>query len=197
MSAASERFPQVPGNRRSRPGTYLVARTKRFLVNLFIGFHLAAIACWAVPVDSPLVPLCRNLVRPYFLWAGLFQSWDMFAPVPKGANTYLEATLIYRDGSQRIWAYPRMEKMGSGEKLCKERYRKFAESLEREDLDAILPDAARFIARLNSTPRNPVKTVIVIQRGSFLMPGAGGTCIRPPWEPHVLIGYGVRAEDLN
>ncbi|SRR5260370_24031110 len=59
-------------------------RAKRTTINIFLAFHLLAITCWCVPIDSPLIPLCRNLVRPYFLWAGLFQSWDMFAPVPKG-----------------------------------------------------------------------------------------------------------------
>jgi len=62
-------------------------RAKYIAVNVFLIFHILAIACWCLPIDSPLIPLCRNLVRPYFLWAGLFQSWDMFAPVPKGALT--------------------------------------------------------------------------------------------------------------
>ena len=78
-------------------------RAKYIAVNVFLVFHLLAISCWCVPIDSPLIPLCRTLVRPYFLWAGLFQFWDMFAPIPKGANTYIEAILIYRDGSRKTW----------------------------------------------------------------------------------------------
>ena len=89
-------------------------RAKYIAVNVFLVFHLLAIACWCVPIDSPLIPLCRNLVRPYFLWAGLFQSWDMFAPVPKGANTYIEAVLIYRDGVRKTWTLPRMEQVFQG-----------------------------------------------------------------------------------
>src|SRR5262245_22038809 len=72
----------------------LMEKAKRTAINLFLTFHLVAIACWCVPIDSPLIPLFRDLVRPYFLWAGLFQSWDMFAPIPKEANTYLEATIL-------------------------------------------------------------------------------------------------------
>jgi hypothetical protein len=48
----------------------LVQRTKRLGVNLFIGFHRVAIACWCAPLDNPLIPLCRNLVQPYFLFSG-------------------------------------------------------------------------------------------------------------------------------
>jgi hypothetical protein len=80
-----------------RKGSF-AQKARRLVIHLFIAFHLIAIAFWCVPLDSPLIPLCRDLVRPYFLWAGLFQSWDMFAPIPKGANTYIEAALRYRDG---------------------------------------------------------------------------------------------------
>jgi hypothetical protein len=172
-------------------------RVTRLLINLFIVFHLFAIACWCLPIDTPLLPLCQNLIRPYFLWAGLFQSWDMFAPVPKGANTYIEATLIYRDGSQKTWTYPRMEQMSLIQKLFKERYRKFADNLQRDELDDLLPDAARHIARLNSTPANPVKTVILVQRVSFIAPRLDGTYTPEPWESHILLGYGVQPEDLQ
>jgi hypothetical protein len=172
-------------------------RVTRLLINLFIVFHLFAIACWCLPIDTPLLPLCQNLIRPYFLWAGLFQSWDMFAPVPKGANTYIEATLIYRDGSQKTWTYPRMEQMSLIQKLFKERYRKFADNLQRDELDDLLPDAARHIARLNSSPSNPVKTVILIQRVSFIVPRPDGTYVPEPWESHILLGYGVQPGDLQ
>jgi hypothetical protein len=121
----------------------------------------------------------------------------MFAPVPKGANTYIEATLLYRDHSEGTWIFPRMEQMGLAEKLFKERYRKFAENLQRDELDDLLPDAARHIARLNSSPENPVKTVILIQRGSFIVPRSDGTYVPKASEPHVLLGYGVRPEDLK
>jgi len=175
----------------------LARKAKRSVIHLFIAFHLVAIAFWCVPVESPLIPLCREMVRPYFLWAGLFQSWDMFAPIPKGANTYIEATVRYRDGSQKTWTFPRVEQMGLKEKLFKERYRKFADNLQRDELDELLPDAARHIARLNSSPGNPVRMVILVRRISFIVPRANGIYIPEPWDSHILLGYGVRPEDLK
>ncbi len=172
-------------------------RAKYIAINIFLIFHLFAIACWCVPIDSPLIPLCRNLVRPYFLWAGLFQSWDMFAPIPKGANTYIEATLVYRDGSRKTWTLPRMEQLSLTERYFKERYRKFAESLQRDEVDELLPDAARYIARSNSSPDNPVKTVILIQKYSFIVPRPDGVYVPEPWEQHILLGYGVQPQDLK
>jgi hypothetical protein len=175
----------------------LAVKAKRWGINLFIGFHLVAMTCWCLPMDTPLLPLCRSIVRPYFLWAGLFQSWNMFAPVPKGANTYIEAELHYRDGWRKTWTYPRMEKMSLTQTLVKERYRKFADYLESDEYDDLLPDVARHIARLNSSRGNPVATVILIERFSLIVPCPDGTYISAPWEPHVLLGYGVRPEDLK
>lgn len=172
-------------------------RGKYVAINVFLVFHILAIACWCVPIDSPLIPLCRNLVRPYFLWSGLFQSWDMFAPVPKAANTYVEAVLVYQDRSRITWTLPRMEQLGLTERYFKERYRKFAENLQREENDDLLPDAARYIARFNSTPQKPVKTVILIQKWSFFVPRPDGSYVPEPWEQHVLLGYGVQPGDLK
>jgi hypothetical protein len=170
---------------------------KYIAINVFILFHLMVIICWSVPLNRPVMSVCRNLVRPYVLWAGLFQSWDMFAPVPKRANTYIEATLVYKDGSTKTWTFPRMEQIGLWERIPKERYRKFAENLQADELDELLPDAARHIARLNSTPANPVKTVILIQNASFIVPRTDGAYLAEPWHSHVLLGYGVRPEDLQ
>src|SRR5258707_226922 len=145
---------------------------KRTAINIFLIFHILAIACWCLPVDTPLLPFCRNLVRPYLLWSGLFQSWDMFAPVPKAANTCLEATVLYKDGSGEIWTFPRMEKLSLTERYFKERYRKFADNLQLEENDPLLVDAARYIAREHNSPARPVKTIILVQKWSYIVPRA-------------------------
>lgn len=170
---------------------------KRVAINLFVGFHILSIACWCLPLDTPLVTLCRNLARPYFLWSGLFQSWDTFAPTPWPANSYVEAIIVYQDGSRRIWSFPRMEQLSLRERYFKERYRKFAENLQNEKNDALWPDVARYIARANSTPANPAKTIILVQESSAITPGAKGPYGPEPWDQHVLYGYGVKPKDLQ
>jgi hypothetical protein len=166
-------------------------------INLFLAFHLIAIICWCVPLNLPLFPLCRKLVRPYFLWAGLFQTWDMFAPRPWGSNSYVEAVVIYKDGSRQTWSLPRMEQLSLTERYFKERYRKFSEVLQIEENDALWPDAARRIARLNSTPSKPAKTIILIRRWSPIILRPDGSYQPEPWDQHVLLGYGVKPEDLR
>ncbi|MGB8597340.1 MAG: hypothetical protein WCD48_17710 [Candidatus Sulfotelmatobacter sp.] len=172
-------------------------RAKRIAINLFLGFHILAITCWCVPLDTPLFSLGKNLVRPYFLWAGLFQSWDMFAPTPALANSYVEAIVVYKDGSRRIWSFPRMEQLSLSDRYFRERYRKFSENLQNDQNDALWPDVARRIARANSTPSNPAKTVILVQRWSPIVPRADGSYQPEPWDQHVLYGYGVKREDLQ
>lgn len=121
----------------------------------------------------------------------------MFAPTPKGVNSYIEAVIVYKDGTRTSWTLPRMESLGLKEKFFKERYRKFADSLVREDMDMLLPDAARYIARIKSNPENQVRTVILIQKWSSITPRPDGSYVPGPWEQHVLLGYGVQPGDLK
>jgi hypothetical protein len=164
-------------------------------INLFLIFHIIAITCWCVPLYVPPFPQCRKLVRPYFLWAGLFQAWDMFAPTPWPSNSYVEATVIYKDGSRTTWSFPRMEQLSLTDRYFKERYRKFSEVIQIDDNDALWPDVARHIARLKSTSSNPAKTIILIRWFSPIIPRPDGSYQPEPWDRHVLLGYGVRPED--
>jgi hypothetical protein len=179
------------------PDRVFLQRAKRVLINLFLGFHILAIICWSVPLDFSLLASCRELIRPYFVWTGLFQSWNTFAPTPWGLNSYVEARLIYKDGAEKTWSFPRMEQLGLAQRYREERYRKFVEVLQDDANDALWPDVARRIARLNSTPSQPVKTVILVQEWSLIVPDSDGSYHPSPWEQHVLYGYGVKPEDLR
>lgn len=187
-----------PGSARtsSLPAASLPA-LKRVAINAFIGFHVLAIAVWSIPLNAPLLPQLKNFIKPYFLWSGLFQSWDMFSPTPWNLNSYVEAIVIYKDGSRKPWAFPRMEQLSLTQRFLQERYRKFTEALQRDENDALWADVARRIARLNSTPSNPVKTVILVQKWSPIVPSADGVYHPQPWDQHVLYGYGVKPEDLR
>jgi hypothetical protein len=181
----------------TKPDRAGVQRIKRALINVFLGFHILAILCWCMPLDLSLVAACKGLIRPYFLWSGLFQAWNTFAPTPWGLNSYVEARLIYKDGAEKMWSFPRMEQLGPLQRYREERYRKFVEILQDDAYDALFPDVARHIARLNSTPSQPVKTVILIQEWSLIVPSADGSYRPEPKEQHILYGYGVRPEDLQ
>ncbi len=171
---------------------------KRIAINVFLVFHLVAITCWSMPFAGPLVRVVRDSVRPYIVASGLFQSWDMFSPDPKGINSYLEAVVIYQDGSTQLWSFPRMELLDMPERYQKERYRKYEENLENNVNAPLWPDAARYIARLTSSAGHPAKTVMLVVRWSdILPPTADNPNGRGPWQVNVFYTYAVKPEDLK
>src|SRR5215471_15533269 len=119
---------------------------QHLVINAFLLFHLLAITCWAIPFANPLTALSRSAVRPYFLWAGLFQSWDMFSPIPKSSNIYVKEIVISEDGNTRNRTLPWLELLNLKGRYCKERYRKFVENLTADAHAELWPGAARFIA---------------------------------------------------
>lgn len=166
-------------------------------INAFLIFHILAIACWCLPINSALILECREFLRPYFLWSGLFQSWDMFSPNPKSVNSYLEALVIYKDGSTENWTFPRVQLLDFTERYYRERYRKYEENLVEPEHAAMWPDAARYIARLHRNAPAAPQTVMLIVRWSNIVQRDDGTFERTPWDAHVFYSYTVKPEDLN
>jgi hypothetical protein len=176
------------------------ARILRAAVTLFILFHLVTFTLWTAPLNFPLLDKYRALVRPYLLWTGLFQAWNMFAPDPLRLNTYLEAEVRMANGEIRVWHEPRMDKLGIVQKYFEERYRKYMNEHLRVDEDAALwPDAARHIARLYDTDKsNPPMSVRLIRYWSeILPPSPDGQYRTSPWSHYVYFKYNVAPEDLE
>lgn len=172
-------------------------RFTRIAINTFLIFHLVAIVCWSLPLANPLTQAAKTFVRPYMLWSGLFQGWDMFAPAPPSVNSYLEAIVLYRDGNTRIWPFPRMERLGLVDRYLRERNRKFVENLQAEKNAALWPDAARFIARRNNNRPVPVRMVFLVRYWSNITRRADGAYAATPWEGHVFYSWTARPEDFR
>ncbi len=192
-------------NKTSGSGTARIRRKQRrglgiarkIAINAFLIFHILAITCWCLPINSALILECREFVRPYFLWTGLFQSWDMFAPNPKSMNSYLEALIIYKDRSTEIWTFPRVQLLDLTERYYRERYRKFEENVTENEHAGLWPDTARYVARLHRNGSTPPATVMLLVRWSNIVQRDDGTFERTPWDAHVFYSYTVKPEDLN
>jgi hypothetical protein len=166
-------------------------------ISLFLLFHIAAITLWAIPLDSPLIAQGRALIRPYMLWSGLFQSWDMFAPTPKSVNAYVVCSVITKDGVVHPWTFPRMEQLGIAERYYQERYRKFAENLQDQRNAALWPGVARHLARLYNNPANPPEIVMLIRYWSDITPGRNESQRSERPAARILFEYRVAPEDLK
>jgi hypothetical protein len=173
------------------------SRIKQLAISSFVMFHIFAISCWALPFTNPLLTLCRDFVRPYLRWSGLFQSWDMFSPLPKSFNTYVDALVLYEDGETRNWAFPRMELLNLKDRYFQERYRKFVDILGEDKNAALWPDAVRFIARANNNRPVPVKMVFLVRHWSQMLFGADGSYMSAPWDSHVFYAQKISAGELE
>ncbi|MBV9760798.1 MAG: hypothetical protein JO340_09560 [Acidobacteriaceae bacterium] len=175
-----------------------IHKLQRAAINAFLIFHLLAITCWAIPLDSPLIAACRKAIRPYFIWSGLFQSWNAFAPAPKALNSFVEAVVIYKDGHILNWKFPRTERMSLSQRYVKERYRKFIENLKEDSNVALWPDAARHVARLNNDPSNPPQIVMLIRHWTDIVPPSAANSPAPqPQHVQIFYEYKVKPADLN
>lgn len=170
---------------------------KRIAINAFLIFHIVTITSWCFPFANPLAAACKNAVRPYFLWTGLFQTWDPFSPSPKAINSYVEAIILYKDGNTRTWTFPRMERLSLSERYVKERYRKYVENLKEDSNAALWPDAARYVARLNQSPRSPENMIFLVRYWSRIVPREDESYTPAPWDEHVFYSYTVKPEDLK
>jgi hypothetical protein len=173
---------------------------KRRTISAFILFHLVVIASLSIPSDAPFARAIGKQVARYAQRTGLFQSWDMFAPNPKNDNIYVDAEITFRDGQKRVWTFPQMNELGYTERYFKERYRKFAnERLHLATNAVLLPDAARYIARLNANASNPPQSVKLVYHWSVIPPPPlpGEIPQMAQWGHRELYTYAVKPGDLR
>jgi hypothetical protein len=102
-------------------------------------------------------------IRPVLFYTGLWQNWDMFSPNPLSTNFDVEAEITFKDGSKKIWIFPKMERLGFLERYQKERYRKFREYVRMESHKVIWHDVSRWIARQFNDPENPPTNLSLIR----------------------------------
>jgi hypothetical protein len=171
-------------------------RVPHVAVNIFILFHLIAITCWALPVNFSAVRDLREIIRPYMLWTGLYQSWDMFAPNPKSIDAYIKAVVFTQDRHMKVWTFPRMEELSFRERYPKERYRKFAEMLPDQKNEALWPGVAAHVARLFNNPIDPPDKVVLIEFRADIKPGTDESSAPVP-APNVFYEGYVEPGDLR
>ena len=141
MNASNENLPGNEGEsadanpqpsqavRSSQPANAENLGFLRGAISIFILFNMIAILSWAIPLNVVPLPQIKEIVRPYLLWTGLFQSWDFFAPNPRPVNSYIQAVAVTQEHHMRVFNFTRMEQLSYGKRYREERYRKFVEVL--------------------------------------------------------------------
>ncbi|MGD9684947.1 MAG: hypothetical protein AB7W16_27590 [Candidatus Obscuribacterales bacterium] len=102
--------------------------------------------------------LADELLKPfkgYFLFFGLEQRYNVFAPTPRRTNLNVIAQVTYQDGSTRIFDFPRMDRLSLLEKLRKERWRKFLnDNIASRRFPYLYNDVALWAARQSDIYRD-------------------------------------------
>jgi hypothetical protein len=95
-------------------------------------------------------------VKLYLLTTGFWQYWDMFSPNPASIDVYADEMVYYRDGTKRLFRYPRIHDLPIPQKFMKERWRKFFERAGNAQYRYLWPVFAQYIALMSfDDPRNP------------------------------------------
>jgi hypothetical protein len=168
----------------------------RGAISIFILFNMVAILSWAIPLNVVPLPQIKEIVRPYLLWTGLFQSWDFFAPNPRPVNSYIQAVAVSQDHHMRVFNFPRMEQLSRATRYREERYRKFAEVLCDPRYSAMWPDVARRVARLLDNSTYPPQMVILMKYEAPIKYGVT-PAQEPVPKPQFFYEYYVGGEDLR
>ncbi len=174
------------------------ARIRKPVISAFIIVHLTIIYCYLFN-NHPYINNVNHFFFRYFAFLGLDQSWNVFSPGPRTTNPHLSAVITYKDGTTRIWSYPRMERLDFFSKIPKERYRKFFDDNAAWSMPVLWPEIARYVARINyDTPDNPPQVVSLLRYWSSILPlekGLNRPNI-PQYQVKSLITYTVTDEDL-
>jgi hypothetical protein len=175
------------------------SRIRHALILIFLVWHFSGVIIWL----SPDCPLKQKLITPYLGYLnffGLWQGWSVFEH-PRTYNEYVTAVVAFKDGSQKIWEFPRMEKLSIIEKMFKEGYRRWGNDCVSDVNDSYLwPDAARYIARMNRSNGSTPASVSIIRHWVWIDPpetGIGKPLRTLDDGQETLCTYNTSTEDLQ
>lgn len=142
---------------------------------------------------NQLVP---SPIKFYMLGTGFWQYWDMFAPNPSNTDIWVDALVRFKDGSQKVYSYPRMANLPLIAKYAKERYRKFYERINPDEDVTMWPHFAQHIAYLECTDlKNP--PVMVALRRHFLPVQPPGSRQPDKYTDYIYYNYVVDQAELS
>jgi hypothetical protein len=155
----------------SRSNDGFISNRMAAILSVIILFHLVVIVCWTIPVNWPPVAQIRQFARPYLLWTGLDQYWDMFSPNPPDTNFTLKAVVVTQQRHIHIWTFPHDPALSWPKRAALDRYRAFQELIVRPGSGPLMPELAQHIARSFYNPSDPPKTVMIVEFERKIVPG--------------------------
>ena len=131
-------------------------------INCFAVFFIVVVLAWFLPESNFKSTALKFTEKPMQV-LGWYQHWGLFSPLVR-TNIYHETAIItFKDGSSKIYEYPRMDKMSLWEKFRREKLRKmFSDCMPWPGYNVLLPVFARHLAQSNNNPKNPPTSISYI-----------------------------------
>jgi hypothetical protein len=167
------------------------------IISAFILFYMSAVMLWVCPPSRTKDALIKPITDSIW-WTGVWQGFAVFAPDPRKINFRIVATIKYDDGSEKIWNYPAMEKLGFFERYCKEHFRKFGNDCMNYN-ELLWPDFARYIARQQDEKAKHPVSITLTRTWADILPIEEGLNKPNPEQnrSYQFFFYKVLPEDLN
>lgn len=134
----------------------------KLVVSAFMFTYVASVVVWCIdeiPFKTELAPIARwiNIAD------GGVQHWSLFSPDVRSVIYHETAIVSYKDGSMKLYEFPRMQKLSQWEKFKHEKLRKlFSDNIPWAGWEAFLPDVAQYLAASNQDSANPPAMVTMV-----------------------------------
>lgn len=142
----------------------LIARVINHWQTILVAVYALAAFSWTMPTGSfPTKSSIDRVSWPVMRLLGLWQAWDMFSPDPRRDDIRVEVRFVNRDGSSHRLMLTAMNAMGYGERLQKERWRKFFNDHLRLDEERRLwqPFAEFMVRSLRQEGQDPASIELI------------------------------------
>lgn len=145
----------------------------------------------------------RAKITPLIIALGWKQNWSVFAPVTRHTIHHESAIITFADDSQKVYEFPRMQKLGVWHKFQHEKLRaSLSDTIAWPGHENYLPSIAALLARSNANPKNQPTTVTLIMNYMIIPPPKEGKIlIREALPEHsnkmVFFIYKVKPKDLE
>lgn len=171
----------------------------RVLMTVVLAFYLYCLALIISP-DTTWRTAFYKPLHPFLSALGIWQSWNVFAPMIRTDNFHLLAVITYKNGVTSLWEFPRQDLLTGIEQMRAERYRKWVnDRLRYHEYSFLLPDAARYIARLHNHLDSPPAVVELMYFSAPIPPPDSTEAVKAPahTQHKTIFVYQVEPGDLK
>jgi len=134
-----------------------------FWISIFVTSYIVMIVLWLIRDSNPVLSRVVKFYGPIITVSGLEQNWALFSPKLRNFNFHNLAMITFRDGSVKLYEWPRMDRSNLIEKAQNEKFRKmFNDCMPWHSYADFHPSVARYVARANANPDNPPVRVALV-----------------------------------